>query len=139
VGAFVLAVLKVLLAADVLWFLFRSVDVGVQCLAKLARRTDSRLDDQLIPLIRKALKITIGIVCFLWVVQLLGFSISSLIAGLGIGGLAVALALQDPLGNFFGSVFLFLDRPFGVGDWIKMDNVEGIVEDIGFRSTRVRT
>jgi MscS family membrane protein len=51
----------------------------------------------------------------------------------------VALALQDPLANFFGSIFLFLDRPFGVGDWIKMDNVEGIVEDIGFRSTRIRT
>jgi MscS family membrane protein len=139
IQGFIFGALKVLLVGDFLWFLFRSVDVGVQYLSSLAQRTDSKLDDQLIPLIRKALKITIGIICFLWVVQLLGFKISSLIAGLGIGGLAVALALQDPLANFFGSIFLFLDRPFGVGDWIKLDNVEGIVEDIGFRSTRIRT
>ncbi len=139
VQGFVLGSLKVFLVADVLWFLFRSVDVGVQYLGRLAQRTDSKLDDQLVPLIRKALKLTIGIVCFLWVIQNLGFSISSLIAGLGIGGLAVALAFQDTLSNFFGSIFILLDRPFGVGDWIKVGDVEGIVEDIGFRSTRIRT
>ena len=85
------------------------------------------------------MKATIGIICFLWVFQLLGYNVSSLLAGLGIGGLAVALALQDTLSNFFGSVFIFLDRPFMVGDWVKIGDVEGIVEDIGFRSTRIRT
>jgi MscS family membrane protein len=126
-------------AGDVLWFLFRLVDVGSQYLVRLAGKTDSKLDDQLIPVIRKALKATVGVIGFVWVVQLLGYSVSSLIAGLGIGGLAVALALQDTLANFFGSVFIFLDRPFTVGDWIRVDDVEGIVEDIGFRSTRIRT
>jgi len=138
-GRVIFGALKVFLIADVLWFLFRSVDVAVAYLTRLAQRTDSKLDNQLIPLIRKALKVTIGIVCFLWVIQNLGFSVSSLLAGLGIGGLAVALAFQDTLANFFGSVFIFLDKPFAVGDWIKVGDVEGIVEDVGFRSTRIRT
>ena len=136
---FVFSALKVLVAADVVWFLFRVVDIGERYLRQLAERTESKLDDQLIPVIRKALKVTIGVIGFVWVVQLLGYSVSSLIAGLGIGGLAIALALQDTLGNFFGSVFIFLDRPFAVGDWVKIGDVEGVVEDIGFRSTRIRT
>ncbi|NQT18929.1 MAG: mechanosensitive ion channel family protein [Planctomycetes bacterium] len=132
--------LAMLLAADVVWFLFRVIDVAVEYLAKLALRTESKLDDQLIPMIRKALKITIGVICGVWVIQLLGYSVSSLLAGLGIGGLAVALALQDALANFFGSVSLYIDRPFVVGDLIRMDgDVEGFVVQIGFRSTRLRT
>jgi len=136
---FVFGALKVLVAGDVLWFLFRVVDIGDRFLRQLAERTDSKLDDQLVPVIRRALKVTIGVIGFVWVVQLLGYSVSSLIAGLGIGGLAIALALQETLGNFFGSVFIFLDRPFAVGDWVKIGDVEGVVEDIGFRSTRIRT
>ncbi|HUU30874.1 MAG TPA: mechanosensitive ion channel domain-containing protein, partial [Phycisphaerae bacterium] len=136
---FAYGVLKVFFAADVVWFLFRVVDVAVEYLGRLAKRTQSKLDDQLVPLVRKALKVTIGVVCGVWVVQLLGYSVSSLLAGLGIGGLAVALALQDSLANFFGSVFIFLDRPFAVGDTVKIGDVTGTVEQIGFRSTRIRT
>ena len=139
IRGFAYGALKVLLAADVIWFLFRVVDVCVGYLARMAERTESKLDDQLVPLIRKALKVTIGVVCGVWVVQLLGYSVSSLLAGLGIGGLAVALALQDSLANFFGSVFIFLDRPFAVGDTVKIGDVTGTVEQIGFRSTRIRT
>jgi len=139
VRGFVFGAMKVAVAADVIWFLFRVVDVAERYLVGLAARTESKLDDQLVPVIRKALKVTIGTIGFVWVVQLLGYSVSSLIAGLGIGGLAIALALQDTLGNFFGSVFIFLDRPFAVGDWVKVGDVEGIVEEIGFRSTRIRT
>jgi len=139
VETFVFGAMKVLAGAILVWFLFRAVDAIVGSLAGYAERSESKLDDQLLPLVRKALKATIGVVCFVWVIQLLGYSVSSLLAGLGIGGLAVALALQDTLGNFFGSIFVFLDRPFTVGDWIKVGDVEGIVEDIGFRSTRIRT
>jgi MscS family membrane protein len=139
VRGFVFGTLRILVAADAVWFLFRVVDVVSAYLLRLAGRTESKLDDQLVPVIRKALKATIGIIGFVWVAQLLGYSVSSLIAGLGIGGVAVALALQDTLGNFFGSIFIFLDRPFTVGDWIRIGDIEGIVEDIGFRSTRVRT
>jgi MscS family membrane protein len=136
---FAYGALKVLLAADVVWFLFRVVDVAVEYLSRMAKRTQSKLDDQLVPLVSKALKVTIGVICGVWVVQLLGYSVSSLLAGLGIGGLAVALALQDSLANFFGSVFIFLDRPFAVGDTVKIGDVTGTVEQIGFRSTRIRT
>ena len=139
VRGFVFGAMKVLVAADVIWFLFRLIDVSDRYLLRAAQRTESTLDDQLVPVIRKALKATVGVVGFVWVVQLLGYSVSSLLAGLGVGGLAVALALQDTLGNFFGSVFIFLDRPFVVGDWIKVGDVEGTVEEIGFRSTRIRT
>jgi len=132
-------VLKVLLVADILWFLFRFVDVLAVYLTRLAGRTESQLDDQLVPLVRKALKVTIGLLLAVWVVQLLGYSVSSILAGMGIGGLAVALALQDTLGNFFGSIFIFMDRPFSIGDMVKIGNVEGTVEQIGFRSTRIRT
>ncbi|MFP4055478.1 MAG: mechanosensitive ion channel family protein [Candidatus Brocadiia bacterium] len=139
VRGFAFGAIKILVAIDVIWFLFRAVNVGERYLEKLAGRSESKLDDQLVPVIRKALKATIAVIGFVWVVQLLGYRVSSLLAALGIGGLAVALALQDTLGNFFGSVFIFLDRPFAVGDWIKVEGVEGIVEDIGFRSTRIRT
>jgi len=139
VHGFVFGFLKILLTADILWFLFRLVDIGDAYLTKLAGRTDSTLDDQLVPVIRKALKVTIALIGFVWAVQLLGYSVSSLLAGLGIGGLAVALALQDTLANFFGSVFIFLDRPFVVGDWVKVGDTEGFVEEVGFRSTRIRT
>lgn len=132
-------VVKVLLVADILWFLFRLVDVLAVYLTRLAGRTESELDDQLVPLVRKALKVTIGLLLAVWVVQLLGYSVSSVLAGMGIGGLAVALALQDTLGNFFGSIFIFMDRPFTIGDMVKIGDVEGTVERIGFRTTRIRT
>ncbi len=139
VETFVFGTMKVLAGAILVWFLFRAVDAIVGSLAVYAQRSESKLDDQLLPLIRRALKATIAVVCFLWIVQLLGYSVSSLLAGLGIGGLAVALALQDTLANFFGSIFIFLDRPFTVGDWIKVAGTEGTVEQIGFRTTRIRT
>ncbi len=136
---FVNQLFKILIAADFIWFFFRLVDMGVLYLGRLAERTDSKLDEQLVPLLRRALKLTVGVVGFLSIMQLLEYPISSLLAGLGIGGLAVALALQDTLANFFGSVFIFLDKPFMVGDIIKIGEIEGVVEDIGFRSTRIRT
>jgi len=139
VRGFVSAILRGLFAADLAWFLFRLVDVSLRYAEKLAEGTESKLDEQLMPLLRKALKVTIGIVFVVWTLQILGYSVSSLIAGLGIGGLAVALGLQDTLANFFGSVFIFLDRPFVVGDWVKVGDTEGVVEEVGFRTTRLRT
>jgi len=136
---FAFGAVKVCFGAIVVWFLFRIVDVLSHFLAGHAQRTRSSLDDQLIPLFRKALKVTIGLVCFLWVVQLLGYKVSTLLAGLGIGGLAVALALQDTLANLLGSIVILFDRPFRVGDRITVEGVDGIVEEIGLRSTRIRT
>lgn len=126
-------------ASLLLWFLCRLVDVITHYLISHARRTDSKLDDQLAPLFSKALKVTIGIIYILWVIQEFGYNISAVLAGLGIGGLAVALALQDTLANLFGSIFIILDRPFRVGDRIVVDDVDGVVEEVGFRCTRLRT
>ena len=68
-----------------------------------------------------------------------GYDVNGFVAGLGIGGLAFALAAQDSLSNFFGGIVIILDKPFSIGDWILTPNVEGTVEDINFRSTKVRT
>jgi MscS family membrane protein len=72
-------------------------------------------------------------------IQNLGYSISGLLASLGIGGLAVALAAKDTLSNIFGSFMIILDRPFHIGDWVKAGDMEGVVEEVGFRSTKIRT
>ena len=73
------------------------------------------------------------------IIQQWGYDVTSLIAGLGLGGLAFALAAQNTLSNLFGSVMIFTDRPFKIGDWVQSKNGEGVVEEIGLRSTRVRT
>ncbi len=124
---------------DFLWFVFRIVDVLAQYLARMAGRTDSKLDDQLVPVIKKSMKFFVGVLAFVMVVQHLGYSVSGLLAGLGIGGLAVAMAARETLANFFGGLVIFTDHPFRLGDWTRVGDVEGTVEQIGFRSTRVRT
>jgi MscS family membrane protein len=75
----------------------------------------------------------------LYVLQSLNFDITTLLAGISIGGIALALAAQDTLKNFFGSLMIFIDKPFQIGDWINFNEVDGTVEEVGFRSTRVRT
>jgi MscS family membrane protein len=119
--------------------LYRLVDVLADRMAAKAELTDSRLDDQLVPLVRKALKVLVILSGALFLLQNLDVNVGSLVAGLGIGGVAVALAAKDTIANFFGSLMIFIDRPFQIGDWVKIGDVEGIVEVVGFRSTRVRT
>ena len=98
------------------------------------------MDDQVVPLATRAAKLTAVTLGVIFVLQNLGVDVASLLTGLGIGGLAIALAAQDTLANLFGSLTIFLDRPFHVGDWVILPGgVEGTVEEIGFRSTRVRT
>jgi len=92
-----------------------------------------------VPLVSKAAKVFLGVLAFVVAVQNLGYSVAGILAGLGIGGLALALAAQDTVANVFGSIMILLDRPFRVGDWIRGADFEGTVEEIGFRSTRVRT
>lgn len=100
---------------------------------------DSKSDGVLLPFVSKILRFLISALAVLIVAQEWNFSISGLLAGLGLGGLAFALAAQDMLSNLFGGLVIFLDRPFGIGDWIQTDDVEGTVEDINFRSVKVRT
>lgn len=138
-GEFLDQTFQVALAAVLIWGAMRLIDALSLYLRERAEENDLGVDVPVIPLLRKSLKIFVGVVGGLLVVQHMGFPIASLLGGLGIGGLAVALAAQDTLANVFGSVIVFTDRPFKVGDWVKIGDVDGDVESIGFRSTRIRT
>lgn len=129
-----------LLAPIVLTFtLWRGVDLAMVFAAERAEKTETTLDDQLVPLLRKILKVlTLGFGLVL-LLRALNFNIAALIAGASLGGLALALAAQDTIKNMFGSLMIFLDKPFHIGHWILADGVDGVVEEVGFRSTRVRT
>jgi len=135
----------IILALKGLWPVFftivayRLVDILGVFLMKLADKTESTLDDQLVPMVRKALKIFVIIVGVLAILMNLNINIVPLLTGLSIGGLAFALAAQDTLKNFFGSVMIFADKPFQIGDWITSGDIDGTVEEVGFRATRVRT
>lgn len=108
-------------------------------LKKMAERTETSLDDQLTPLITKGAKVIVVILSSIYVLQSLEFNITAIITGLSIGTLAFALAAQDTIKNLFGSLTIFLDRPFQIGDWVVGAGFEGTVEEVGFRATRVRT
>ncbi|MCD4749326.1 MAG: mechanosensitive ion channel family protein [Thermoanaerobaculales bacterium] len=118
---------------------YRLVNVLSNVLEKRAQKTENRFDDLLIPLIRKSLKILIFVIAAVLLAETFERDFTGILAGLGIGGLALALAAQDTIGNLFGSLTVLLDRPFQVGDWVVVGDVEGTVEEVGFRSTRIRT
>jgi len=99
---------------------------------------DQAFNQQLFPIIRKSLKVFVVVVAVLVTLDNMGINITAAIASLSIGGLAVGLAAQDTLANLFGAVAIFLDKPFKIGDRIQIDNVDGPVESIGMRSTRIR-
>lgn len=133
------AILEIAVSIGVVWLLYNLADVFSKYLSLLTDKTDNQLDDQLVPLFRKTLRFFVIIMGVIAILQNNGYNVASLIAGLGIGGLAVALAARETLANFFGSITILMDRPFKMGDWIKVGDVEGTVEEVGFRSTRVRT
>jgi MscS family membrane protein len=136
---FSIAVLKALVIFDVAWFLFNLVDMVDHYLGKWAASTESTLDDHLAPLLRKSLRIFIVIMAGLMTIQTFGYPVTGVLASLGIGGLAFALAAKDTVSNIFGSLMIIFDRPFHVGDWVKAGDLEGTVEAVGFRSTKIRT
>jgi len=120
--------------------LYRLVDVIEYYLNRLVGKTETKLDDMLVPVVRKALRVTIAIVAILLVSEsILGANVKSLLLSASVGGFAVALAAKDTIGNFFGSVTIFTDRPFHMDELIKIGDYTGSVEEVGFRSTRIRT
>ncbi len=121
--------------------LYRLVDVVEYYLNKIVRKTETTLDDMLVPVVRKSLRITIAIIAGLFIAESVvgADKITSLIMGAGVGGIAIALAAKDTIANFFGSITIFADRPFQVNELIKIGDHYGAVEEVGFRSTRIRT
>lgn len=129
-----------LAAYSVVWLCYRLVDVVSDVMEERAAKTTSKLDDQLVPIIRKSLKVFFVVIGAIFILQNLDVDVGSLLAGLGLGGLAFALAAKDTVANFFGSVMIFVDKPFQIGDWVKMPgDIEGTVEEVGFRTSRIRT
>jgi MscS family membrane protein len=131
---------KTVAAISAAYALYRLVDVIEYYLNRIVSKTDTRLDDMLVPIVRKALRLTIAIIAVLLIAEnILGANIKSLLMGAGVGGLAIAFAAKDTIANFFGSVTIFTDRPFQIGEMVKIGEHCGPIEEVGFRSTRVRT
>jgi len=131
---------QVVLAIAAAYGLYRLVDVIEYYLNRLVGKTETKLDDMLVPIVRKALRITIAIIAVLLISEnILGTNVKSLLLSAGVGGIAVALAAKDTIANFFGSITIFTDRPFQMGELVKIDEHLGPVEEVGFRSTRIRT
>lgn len=124
---------------SIFWVIVRAIDfIGMVLIAR-ARRSESRMDDQLVPFAKEAIKVIVAAIGFFIMVGIVfSLDVVSLITGLGIGGLAFALAAKETLENLIGSFSIFLDKPFIVGDIVKVGAIEGRVETIGFRSTRIR-
>lgn len=134
------AVAQILITLAMAHVAYRLVDVPNAWFTHHARASGNRLDDMLIPVAKRTLQITVIVLAIVQISTILsGKSASSLLAGLGIGGLAIALGAQETLKNFFGSLSILLDKPFALGERIVVDGHDGPVESVGFRSTKIRT
>lgn len=122
------------------WILVRLIERG-ECNFTSPKHMKQPVDVTTAKAISKLLKLSVSITGFLVILQYMGYSISGVLAFGGLGGLAVGLAAQSMLSNFFGGLMIYLDKPFSVGDWIRSPDqeIEGVVEDIGWRATRIRT
>ncbi|MDP4600203.1 MAG: mechanosensitive ion channel family protein, partial [Polaribacter sp.] len=121
-----------------IFILLKLVKVVMGIYADYTQKTDSKLDDQLVPILNNFLKGIVFVFGFFKILRLFGVDATTLLAGATIGGLAFALASQDTVKNLIGTIMIFIDKPFHIGDWIVTSELEGTVEKVGFRSTRVR-
>ncbi len=123
----------------VVYFFIQAASLILYYIEDITKRTASTMDDQLLPILRRLVYGAIWAIGIIYILDYLDVNVTALLAGISIGGLALALAAQDTVKNFFGSLMIFLDRPFQVGDWISFDDSEGVVEEVGVRSTRIRS
>jgi MscS family membrane protein len=128
------------IATTIFWIyvLLKLVQVVMRNYEEFTETTESKLDDQLVPILRNFLTGLVLVFGLFKVLRLFGVDTTTLIAGATIGGLAFALASQDTVKNLIGTIMIFLDKPFHIDDWIEAGEVVGTVEEVGFRSTRVR-
>ena len=131
---------SLLYVLSVFWILLKLIDYVGLILHKRAEATENKMDDQLIPFIIEIAKIlTYLFALFIIMGNVFDVNVAALATGLGIGGIAIAMASKESLENLLGSFTIFFDRPFTVGDVVTAGNVTGVVEKVGFRSTRIRT
>ncbi len=141
IGQSWLKIVQLLAAIAVAYALYRLVDVAEYYLGNAVGKTETVLDDMLVPVVRKSLRITIAIISALLIAENIfgAENIKSLLFSAGVGGIAIALAAKDTIANFFGSITIFADRPFHINDMVKIGDYFGPIEEVGFRSTRLRT
>ncbi len=131
---------KVLVVLNITWFIVRVLNALIaEYLIPLSERDDNKLDEHLISLVKKILGTIIWMLGGIMALNNAGVDVGALLAGLGIGGLAFALAAQDTVKNIFGGITVFTDKPFRIGDLVNVAGFTGTIEDIGMRSTRIRT
>jgi MscS family membrane protein len=135
----IINVIGMLIIFNIAWFLIRIVDGFIHVFIKpLAEKTESKFDDQIIPVLSKISKFAIALIALILVLDNFGFDVITLLAGLGIAGVAVAFAAQETISDVFGGISIFASRPFVVGDQIEIDSTLGTVEQVGLRYTRIR-
>lgn len=140
VDGFFAATFVIIFILNVTWLVSRVLDSLVdEYVVPIVEKSESEFDDQLLPIVRKTATVIVWVMGILIALSNSGFNIGAMIAGLGIGGLALALAAQDTVKNIFGGIMVFLDKPFKINDRIKVNGMDGFVEEIGVRSTRLRT
>lgn len=128
------------IALIVTWVIARIVDAIIgEYLVPLADKTETDVDDHLIPIVQKALRYAIWTLGIIVALNNAGYNVGALLAGLGIGGLALAMAAKDTVANIFGGITIFTDKPFKIKDRIVINGFDGFVEEIGIRSTKLRT
>ena len=128
------------IAATVFWIyvFLKLAQVLISFYEEYTQKTEGKLDDQLTPILRNFSTVIIFIIGGFKVLLLFGVDAATILAGASIGGLALAFASQDTVKNLIGTVMIFVDKPFHIGDWISAGEVVGTVEEVGFRSTRIR-
>lgn len=135
----VIKIYRLAMILCMIYFIYASVPVIMSAFNRLKHPDSMLLDDTLLIFFAKIIKAVIVILAVLIVLGEFGVNINGLITGVGLGGLTFALAAQDTASNIFGGLVIISDKPFAVGDWIQTASIEGVVEDISFRSTRIRT
>ncbi len=135
---YAISIIRVLSVILVVLIALRIVDILMNYTHKFTQTTTSKMDEQLVPILRRFAQVFIILGGVLQLLSIFNVNVTALIAGISIGGLALALAAQDTVKNLIGSAMIFIDRPFQIGDYVTDGNVSGTIEEVGFRSTRIR-
>jgi len=140
VRLFISHIIFIVFLLAITWFVIRMLDVVIKgFLTPLASKTKSKLDDQLIPIVTNIVKVAIWIMVIIVLLSELGYDVFSLITGLGIGGIAIAIAAKETLGHMFGGFNIFVNKPFQIDDNILFKGYEGTIEEVGIRMTAMRS
>ena len=129
-----------IVATAIAYAVYKLVDAAEYHLVKLTNKTSNKLDNMLVPIVRKSIRVTIVIISALWILDgILEANIRAILLSAGVGGIGIALAAKETIANFFGSITIFADRPFQVDEVVEVEGHLGTIEEVGFRSTRIRT